>query len=219
MKVQGFSSDNQASSVEDNRSSNKIDHDDYYSEKKKEAFEKEMAKKDGDARNSKGESSQKGLTDLSDMFSAFAKQATAQSSGIQSVQQAQAASQNMSISEIHDLAQALVDKILVSQSRLDGAHQVTLQLNQSVLPNTDITLSRDLNGMLFVNIVSSDPMAFKKLMATKDVLEADLDNHEKNAFRVELSYTGGATDEINTDTDSLQQRRQHMLEDDNYQNV
>ncbi len=218
MKVQGFSGDNQPSQVEDSHSDNKINHDDYYSEKKKEDFKKEMSRQDGDAKDSKGDSSKKGLSDLSDMFSAFAKQAASQSSGLQSVQQTQAASQNISISEIHDLAQALVDKILVSQSRLDGAHQVMLQLNESVLPNTDITLTRDINGMLFVNIVSSDPMAYKKLMATKDVLEAELDSHEENSFRVELSYAGAATDGISTDTDSLQQRRQNLLDED-YPNV
>ncbi len=227
MKVQGFSNENQPSQVEDSHSDNKINHDDYYSEKKKEDFKKEMSRKDadgdmarkeGDAKGFKGDSSQKGLSDLSDMFSAFARQAASQTSGLQSVQQTQAASQNISISEIHDLAQALVDKILVSQPRLDGAHQVMLQLNESVLPNTDITLTRDINGMLFVNIVSSDPMAYKKLMATKDVLEAELDSHEENSFRVELSYAGAATDGINTDTDSLQQRRQNLL-DENYPNV
>ena len=101
--------------------------------------------------------------------------------------------------ELQQLVTSLVDKILVSQPRVDGAHQVMLQLNDTVLVDTSITLTRDVSGMLFVNIVSSDPVSFKKLMATKDQLEADLDSHEKNAFRVEVSFNGIESAEVYND--------------------
>ena len=59
-----------------------------------------------------------------------------------------------------------------------------------MLADTSITLTRDVSGILFVNIVSSNPLFFKKLNATKDMLEADLDSHEKNVFRDEISFDG-----------------------------
>ena len=97
--------------------------------------------------------------------------------------------------ELLNLSQTLTDKILVSTNRLDGAHQVMLNLNSDILPNTSITLTRDINGMLFVNIVSADPNVYKKLMETQEFLKESLDQHEVNSFRIEISYDGAPDDE------------------------
>lgn len=201
MRVQGLSSDGSSAPAAESKDDVRNKPNDYWSDQKKAQFEKEMSRKDG-AGSEKNQSDSKNKdSDLSSMFSSFAKQASSLTGS--SVNAASQSSSVGSQTELQQLVTSLVDKILVSQPRLDGAHQVMLQLNDSVLSNTSITLTRDISGMLFVNIVSSDPLSFKKLMATKDMLEADLDSHEKNAFRVEVSFDGIEADGVYND---MQQR-------------
>ena len=217
MKVQGISSDGSSATVTDSKDDVRSRNVDYWSNQKKELFEKEMSRKESSgADKNKGESQRKD-SDLSSMFSAFAKQASSMTGS-----SVNAVSQNSSVgsqTELQQLVTSLVDKILVSQPRLDGAHQVMLQLNDSVLANTSITLTRDISGMLFVNIVSSDPLSFKKLMATKDMLEADLDSHEKNAFRVEVAFDGIETDGVHNDIRSQTEHTENNLKDGEHDNV
>ncbi len=194
MRIQGYNNDG-SSAVENDKKDVSDKKNDYYSERKKMLFQKEMNKSEVSEQK---KDDKKKDNDLSSMFSSFAKQASSMTSGSSSV--GQTSQTAMDRSELSQLCQSLVDKILVSQPRLDGAHQVMLALNNSVLANTNITLTRDVNGMLFVNIVSSDPMSYKKLCATKDMLEAELDSHEKNAFRVEITFDGVETAEVDNQT-------------------
>ncbi|MCR5536521.1 MAG: hypothetical protein K6F05_03810 [Succinivibrio sp.] len=112
------------------------------------------------------------------------------------ISQMQGTPQVSSPDELLQLAQNLTDKILVSKPDLSGnsAKQVMISVNQQILPNTTISMSRDVNGMLFVSIVSSDPQSYKKLQETQLMLENSLDKHEKSAFRVELSYNGAGSE-------------------------
>ena len=217
MRVQGVSGDGSSAPAAESKDDVKTRSNDYWSEQKKELFEKAMSKKE-DAGSEKNQSESKNKdSDLSSMFSSFAKQASSLTSS-----SANAASQSSSVgsqTELQQLVTSLVDKILVSQPRLDGAHQVMLQLNDTVLTNTSITLTRDISGMLFVNIVSSDPLSFKKLMATKDMLEADLDSHEKNAFRVDVSFDGIEAEGVYNDTGALANERESVLKDGDNDNV
>ncbi|WP_295362444.1 hypothetical protein [uncultured Succinivibrio sp.] len=217
MRVQGVSSDGSSAPVADSKDDVKTRGDDYWSNQKKEQFEKEMSRKEGSGSDKNNGDSQRKDSDLSSMFSAFAKQASSMTST-----SVNAASQNSAVgsqTELQQLVTSLVDKILVSQPRLDGAHQVMLQLNDTVLTNTSITLTRDISGMLFVNIVSSDPLSFKKLMATKDMLEADLDTHEKNAFRVEVSFDGIEADGVHNDIRGQAGNSDAVLKDGENDNV
>lgn len=217
MRVQGVSSDGSSAPAVENSNDVKNKGDDYWSNQKKEQFEKEMSRRDDSGADKNQGESQKRDSDLSSMFSSFAKQASSMTSSSVS-----ASSQTSSVgtqTELQQLVTSLVDKILVSQPRLDGAHQVMLTLNDSVLTNTSITLTRDITGMLFVNIVSSDPLSFKKLMATKDMLEADLDTHEKNAFRVEVSFDGVEADGVYNDARSNAQNSESLLKEEDNNNV
>jgi len=217
MRVQGVSSDGSSAPAVENSNDVKTKGDDYWSNQKKEQFEKEMSRRDDSGADKNQGESQKRDSDLSSMFSSFAKQASSMTSSSVS-----ASSQTSSVgtqTELQQLVTSLVDKILVSQPRLDGAHQVMLTLNDSVLTNTSITLTRDITGMLFVNIVSSDPLSFKKLMATKDMLEADLDTHEKNAFRVEVSFDGVEADGVYNDARSNAQNSESLLKEEDNNNV
>lgn len=217
MKVQGISSDGSSATVTDSKDDVRSRNVDYWSNQKKELFEKEMSRKESSGADKNKGDSQRKDSDLSSMFSAFAKQACSMTGS-----PVNAVSQNSSVgsqTELQQLVTSLVDKILVSQPRLDGAHQVMLQLNDSVLANTSITLTRDISGMLFVNIVSSDPLSFKKLMATKDMLEADLDSHEKNAFRVEVAFDGIETDGVHNDIRSQTEHTENNLKDGEHDNV
>lgn len=217
MRVQGVSSDGSSAPAVENSNDVKTKSDDYWSNQKKEQFEKEMSRRDDSGADKNQGESQKRDSDLSSMFSSFAKQASSMTSSSVS-----ASSQTSSVgtqTELQQLVTSLVDKILVSQPRLDGAHQVMLTLNDSVLTNTSITLTRDITGMLFVNIVSSDPLSFKKLMATKDMLEADLDTHEKNAFRVEVSFDGVEADGVYNDARSNAQNSESLLKEEDNNNV
>ncbi|WP_295354031.1 hypothetical protein [uncultured Succinivibrio sp.] len=217
MRVQGLSSDGSSAPVADSKDDLKTRGDDYWSNQKKEQFEKEMSRKEGAGSDKNNGDSQRKDSDMSSMFSSFAKQASSMTSS-----SVNAASQSSSVgtqTELQQLVTSLVDKILVSQPRLDGAHQVMLQLNDTVLTDTSITLTRDVTGMLFVNIVSSDPLSFKKLMATKDMLEADLDTHEKNAFRVEVSFDGIEAEGVHNDIRGLAGNSDAVLKDGENDNV
>lgn len=211
-----MASDDSAASAAEGKDALKSKLDDYLSNEKKSLFEKMMSLKDESSEKSLGDSQRKD-NDLSSMFSSFAKQASSITSS--SVNAASQSSPVGNQTELQQLVTSLVDKILVSQPRLDGAHQVILQLNDSVLADTSITLTRDVSGMLFVNIVSSDPLSFRKLMATKDMLEADLDSHEKNAFRVEVSFDGIESAEINNSLGGNAQNSDAVNDDGENNNV
>ncbi|HAR80747.1 MAG TPA: hypothetical protein DCR21_07950 [Succinivibrionaceae bacterium] len=215
MKVQGVSSDSSSASIAESKDDVKSKVDDYWSNQKKSQFEKEMST--GDSYEDSQSDPQRKDNDLSSMFSSFVKQASSMTAP--SVNTSSQLSSVDNPRELQQLVTSLVDKILVSQPRVDGAHQVMLQLNDTVLVDTSITLTRDVSGMLFVNIVSSDPVSFKKLMATKDMLEADLDSHEKNAFRVEVAFDGIETDGVHNDIRSQTEHTENNLKDGEHDNA
>ncbi len=220
-----------SSDVTTDEGKNKVssEKDSFWSEKSKEDFKRVMSGKgdfdlmrDGSSKTFNSlELQGKKENDFSSMFSDFAKQAAMMTSseGTVGVSKNDAPAPSATRAELQELVNSMVDKILVSQPRVDGAHQVMLKLNDSVLPNTTITLTRDVSGMLFVNIVSSDPVAFKKLMATKDMLEIELDNHEKNAFRVEVSFDGADVDSAYNNMQQTGQNAEDVLMEGDNENV
>jgi len=194
--------------------------DDFWSEKNKEDFKKSMSDDSDKSRDGSktSEKSEKKDNDLSSMFSDFAKQAAMLSGSGKGAVGANGVDSSTR-AELQDLVNKMVDKILVSQPRLDGASQVMLTMSDAILPNTTITLTRDISGMLFVNIVSSDPIAFKKLMSTKDMLETELDSHEKNAFRVEVAFDGIDTESVSADMQQPPKNADDILSEGDNENV
>lgn len=121
--------------------------------------------------------------DLSSIFSALiqGKEPQAKTENNQISQQDLASAQK--------IADNILERILVSEKRLDGSIEVKLLLNDNaILKQTEISLTRDLNGMLFVNITSSDNNSYQKLLSSKAILEKQLEDKEDNPVRVEISF-------------------------------
>ena len=132
-----------------------------------------------------------GQQDLSSIFSSLNEQtAVSDTTNV-----AATSSVSMTSTEIYDLASKLVDKIMVSADNgIDGTRQVMLHVNQSILVDTDITLTRETNGMLMIAISSSDAISYRKLQETTQILEQSLAEHEIGQFRVDVRYTGANSD-------------------------
>ncbi|MBQ9275261.1 MAG: hypothetical protein IJ228_10635 [Succinivibrio sp.] len=127
---------------------------------------------------------------LSAMFSSLMSQSAAPTEAV--VQTAPALDE----SELQELSDRLVDRILVSEPKLDGSREVRLELqNSNLLRDTSITLMRDLNGMLFVNISSSDAVSLRRLAEARSRLESRLDEQEKGAVRVEVTDSSPSVSE------------------------
>lgn len=106
--------------------------------------------------------------------------------------------QALKTDELQKLSDSLVSRILVSDKNLSGAEEVRLLLNDSaILKQTEISIRRDLSGMLFVAISSSDNNSYQKLLSTKAILEKQLNNVEKNAVRVDIVYNSEHSSENN----------------------
>ncbi len=100
--------------------------------------------------------------------------------------------------ELQKLSDSLISRILVSDKNLNGAEEVRLLLNDnSILKNTEISIKRDLNGLLFVTISTLDNRSYKKLLGTKTILENSLNKIEKNAVRVDIVYNSEQSSENN----------------------
>lgn len=91
--------------------------------------------------------------------------------------------------DLQKLSDSLISRILVSDKNLNGAEEVRLLLNDnSILRHTEISIKRDLNGLLFVTISTLDNNSYKKLLETKAILEKSLNKIEKNTVRVDIVY-------------------------------
>lgn len=106
--------------------------------------------------------------------------------------------------ELSDLANKLVDRILVSQP--DAAQQeVRISLGKDIMPDTEICLQRDLNGQLRIIITSENPSSFQTLVAEQHSLRQLLEKQEGAAVRVEIQQ--GAEE----DNDAKHRSRGHYL--------
>ena len=88
-----------------------------------------------------------------------------------------------------ELAQ-LVERILVSTPE-SGGHEVRLSLGNHTLPDTEIVLQRDMNGMLSVTLSSSNASSFQTLVSAQGTLQTMLENMEKNEVRVTVTSDTG----------------------------
>lgn len=101
----------------------------------------------------------------------------------------------------------LVERILVSTPE-QGGHEVRLSLGSHALPSTEITLHRDMTGMLSVTLSSSDASSFQTLVSAQDSLKSMLESLEKGNVRVEVTRDSGRED-----NDSGRRSRTYMTED------
>ncbi|MEG2004589.1 MAG: hypothetical protein RR014_01005 [Bilophila sp.] len=96
-----------------------------------------------------------------------------------------------------DLAEKLVERILVSQSDKNG-QEVRLLLSQESGINAEVRIVRDAGGGLHIALHAEDATTFQNLVAAQDRLKATLDAQERGPVRVEvLSQTDQEDNDAN----------------------
>ena len=104
----------------------------------------------------------------------------------------------------------LVSHILVNSPE-SGRAEVRLMLNDNVLRGTEISISRDLNGQLSVQISCKDPSSFQTLVASRNDLQQTLEQQERQTVNVTMT---DSTDAGENDT----RQRSRGLDTDEYGN-
>ena len=104
----------------------------------------------------------------------------------------------------------LVSRILVNSPE-SGRAEVRLMLNDNVLRGTEISISRDLNGQLSVQISCKDPSSFQTLVASRNDLQQTLEQQERQTVNVTMT---DSTDAGENDT----RQRSRGLDTDVYGN-
>lgn len=89
---------------------------------------------------------------------------------------------------LQDLADSLVDKILVSDPKYSQGSEIRLTLSaQSGLEGSEIVLRRDLQGLLAVEINCRRQDHFKKFVQLRPLLVDGLQRHESSEIRFILN--------------------------------
>jgi type III secretion system needle length determinant len=111
----------------------------------------------------------------------------------------------------------LVERILVSHPDHVGEQEVRLSVRDSVLPDTEIRLSRGADGLLSVTLATGRSDAFQTLVAAQAELKLALDAREQQEIRLLVINTRKTGTD---DTDSERRSRGHMAyaPDDNPDN-
>ncbi len=78
---------------------------------------------------------------------------------------------------LDDLVDGLVQRILVSDPKSGAPAEILLQLNDSVLPDTQITLQRGPDGLLSVLLTTGDPSSMQTLVSAQQSLRERLEKH------------------------------------------
>jgi type III secretion system needle length determinant len=86
-----------------------------------------------------------------------------------------------------EMVDHLVDQILVSHPDTVGEREVRLRVNSSVLPDTEIRLSRGADGLLSVTLTTGRADSFQTLVAAQADLKQALDSRENREVRLVVS--------------------------------
>lgn len=89
-----------------------------------------------------------------------------------------------------DMVSGLVDRILASPVGEGGVQEVRLTVSADILPDTEIRLSRGLDGLLCVTLSTGREQSFQTLVAAQDSLRAALAALENKAVRLTVSNSG-----------------------------
>ncbi len=103
--------------------------------------------------------------------------------------------------------QQLVDRILVATPE-DGGNEVRLTLGSQILPDTEIILHRDMDGMLSVTLSSSNASSFQTLVSSQGTLQDMLERLEKRSVHVDVLRDSGREE-----NDTGRRSRGYMTED------
>jgi type III secretion system needle length determinant len=97
--------------------------------------------------------------------------------------------------ELNELVSGLVERILTSPLERGGPQEVRLLVNDGLLPDTEILLSRGLDGLLSVNLVAGRADSFQTLVAAQDSLRTALSGLENNEVRLTVTGAGAGAGE------------------------
>jgi type III secretion system needle length determinant len=86
----------------------------------------------------------------------------------------------------------LVEQILISHPDQAGDREVRLMVKNSVLPDTEIHLSRGTDGLLSVTLATGRNDTFQTLVAAQAELKQALDARENREVRLAVVDTRGA---------------------------
>ena len=93
---------------------------------------------------------------------------------------------------VSEIAQKCVERILVSRPE-NGASEVRLQMGHDILPDTEIRLSRGVDGQLTVSMYTGNETSFQSMVAMRNDLLDNLQHQEKDTkVRVEISFQNNA---------------------------
>jgi hypothetical protein len=96
---------------------------------------------------------------------------------------------------LNETVSGLVERILASPLERGGPQEVRLLVNDGLLPDTEILLSRGLDGLLSVNLVAGRADSFQTLVAAQDSLRAALSGLENNEVRLTVTGAGAGAGE------------------------
>ncbi|WP_274968671.1 hypothetical protein [Succinimonas amylolytica] len=141
-----------------------------------------------------GDNQRQQTSELSDIFSAvFSGRSDIAPAGLRNEFQGpapapEAAPPPSSGEELMKIANALVDKILVSDPRSTAGSQVMITMNsQSQLAGTEIVLTRSNDGTLAVVINSANDSQYRKINEAREKLELALKKLERGSFTVTVN--------------------------------
>jgi type III secretion system needle length determinant len=100
------------------------------------------------------------------------------------VQEVHAAPAGSAAPRSTEMVERLVEQILVSPPDQAGEKEVRLMVRNSVLPDTEIRLSRGTDGLLSVTLATGRGDAFQTLVAAQAELKQALDAREDREVRL-----------------------------------
>jgi Type III secretion protein (HpaP). len=88
------------------------------------------------------------------------------------------------VSNLDDLVDDLVQRILVSDPKSGSPAEIRLQINDAVLPDTEIILQRGPDGLLSVLLTSGNASSLQTLISAQQILAEQLERHGPANVRV-----------------------------------
>jgi type III secretion system needle length determinant len=123
-----------------------------------------------------------------------------QSQGAEASMEARPVDGSFSIS---DVTRAIADKLLVSESSLSGKEEIRIVLKETVLPATEVRISKE-GGRLGVELITASEDAFRMLSSEKINLEQRLMDRLNDSVSVQVRFN--ETDQGDNQGRSRQQR-------------
>ena len=118
---------------------------------------------------------------------------------------------------ISDVADKIVDRILVSDTNLNGKDEVRLMLKNSVLPGTEVRITRH-GGQLEIQLVTNNNDAYRLLNERQDGLQSYLNQRLKDSeVNVQLRFNdhgaGGGDNHSGRDSQGRSRQRRSIVEE------